>query len=78
MSKRPRIKQADGSLLDLPLDAETIKGKTLEEIALKTDIPTKISQLEQDVELGVSEEDVINIISQYISSNFENGDEGSY
>ena len=62
MSKRPRIKQADGSLLDLPLDAETIKGKTLEEIALKADIPTKISQLEQDVELGVSEEDVMNII----------------
>ena len=30
--------------------------------ALKTDIPTKISQLKQDVELGVSEEDVINII----------------
>lgn len=48
MSKRPRIKQADGSLLDLPLDAETIKGKTLEEIALKTDIPTKTSQLEND------------------------------
>ena len=48
MSKRPRIKQADGSLLDLPLDAETIKGKTLEEIALKTDIPTKTSQLTND------------------------------
>ena len=50
----------------------------LSNYALKADIPTKISQLEQDVELGVSEEDVINIISQYISSNFENGDEGSY
>lgn len=48
MSKRPRIKQADGSLLDLPLDAETIQGKKLEEIALKTDIPTKTSQLTND------------------------------
>ena len=83
-------------------------------VALQENIPTKLSQLEQDVESGVSEEDVINIIknnaeqtntldigtsstfdttsdeqiptskavvniiSQYISSNFENGDEGSY
>lgn len=38
MSKRPRIKQADGSLLDLPLDAETIQGKGLDDIALKDDI----------------------------------------
>lgn len=30
--------------------------------ALKTEIPTKISELEQDVELGVSEEDVMDII----------------
>ena len=48
MSKRPQIKQSDGSLLDLPLDAETLQGKTLEEIALKTDIPTKTSQLTND------------------------------
>lgn len=35
MSKRPRIKQADGSLLDLPLDAETIKGKKLDDLVQK-------------------------------------------
>lgn len=34
----------------------------LDDYALKTEIPTKISQLEQDVELGVSEEDVLEII----------------
>ena len=34
----------------------------LDDYALKTEIPTKISQLEQDVELGVSEEDVMDII----------------
>ena len=44
MSKRPRIKQADGSLLDLPLDAETLQGKGLSELALKTDL-----NLKQDV-----------------------------
>jgi hypothetical protein len=48
MSKRPKIKQEDGTLVDLPLDAETLQGKTLEEIALKTDIPTKTSELEND------------------------------
>lgn len=32
--------------------------------ALKEDIPTKISQLEQDVELGVSEEDVMEIVEK--------------
>lgn len=32
--------------------------------ALKEDIPTKISELEQDVELGVSEEDVMDIIEK--------------
>lgn len=42
----------------------------LSEYALKTEIPTKLSQLEQDIEVGgsVSEEDVINIIE-------ENGEE---
>lgn len=94
----------------------------LDDYALKTEIPTKISQLEQDVDFGVSEEDVMDIIEKnaeqtdtlevedateipigtsatfdatsdeqiptskavrvmitdYISSNFENGDEGSY
>lgn len=58
MSKRPRIKQADGSLLDLPLDAETIKGKTLEEIALKTDIPTKTSQLTNDSNFLTEHQDI--------------------
>lgn len=58
MSKRPRIKQADGSLLDLPLDAETIKGKTLEEIALKADIPTKTSELTNDSNFLTKHQDI--------------------
>lgn len=32
------------------------------QVALQENIPTKLSQLEQDVELGVNEEDVMNII----------------
>lgn len=36
--------------------------------ALKEDIPTKISELEQDVELGVSEEDVMDIIENNAES----------
>ena len=41
MSKRPQIKQSDGSLLDLPLDAETLQGKDLSDLALKEDLDTK-------------------------------------
>lgn len=44
MSKRPQIKQSDGSLLDLPLDAETLQGKDLSDLALKTDLDKKIDK----------------------------------
>ena len=36
---RPKIKKGT-ELVDLPLDAETLQGKTLDDLALKTDIPT--------------------------------------
>lgn len=48
MSKRPRIKQADGSLLDLPLDAETIQGKGLNDLALKYDVTDAIDNFKAD------------------------------
>ena len=44
MSKRPQIKQSDGSLLDLPLDAETLQGKGLSDLALKADLDKKIDK----------------------------------
>lgn len=86
----------------------------LDDYAKKTEIPTKMSELEQDVELGASEEDVMDIIEnnaeqtdtidigtsatfdttsdeqipttkavqtmieEYLLTNYENGNEGSY
>ena len=48
MSKRPKIKQADGSLLDLPLDAETIQGKGLDDLALKSDVTDAVDNFKAD------------------------------
>ena len=57
MSKRPKIKQADGTLLDLPLDAETIKGVTIDELQKKIEAGDYVS-IDKNNKINVSIENI--------------------
>lgn len=60
-------------------EAKLLANEALQKIVQTQDsIPTKLSELEIDKELGVNEDTVINLIANYMNTNYENGDEGSY
>ena len=55
MSFRPYIKQADGTLVDLPLDAETVKGKALGSLAFLSEVPLATTGANGGVRIGFTE-----------------------
>ena len=64
MSYRPQIKQADGTMQDLPLDAETVKGKTIGQIATKD----TITDAEVATNANIAQSKVRGLTTDYVAS----------
>ena len=64
MSYRPQIKQADGTMQDLPLDAETVKGMTIGRIATKD----TITDAEVATNANIAQSKVKGLMTDYVAS----------
>ena len=64
MSYRPQIKKSDGTMQDLPLDAETVKGKTIGQIATKD----TITDAEVATNANIAQSKVRGLMTDYVAS----------
>lgn len=64
MSYRPQIKKSDGTMQDLPLDAETVKGKTIGQIATKD----TITDAEVATNANIAQSKVKGLMTDYVAS----------
>lgn len=64
MSYRPQIKKSDGTMQDLPLDAETVKGMTIGKIATKD----TITDTEVATNANIAQSKVSGLMTDYVAS----------
>lgn len=64
MSYRPQIKKSDGTMQDLPLDAETVKGMTIGQIATKD----TITDAEVATNANIAQSKVSGLMTDYVAS----------